>query len=166
MRTTRAATLSLMRRLALPAAALLALSLAGCAGLSVPTPSAPEPSASYPTITADQVTSEQCEAAVAQLNDLSKTLAQMTESLDRGDVFQLIGLVDQAKTQLSGLGSGIEGDAELQAHFADIRAAAEALTGKLSSIDAEDPLASLQGMQTELQTLQQEIEAVSAYCTS
>ncbi|MGO1392452.1 hypothetical protein [Agrococcus casei] len=155
-----------MRRLALPTAALLALSLVGCAGLSLPTPSAPEPSESYPTISSDEVTSEQCRAAVDQLNGLSKTMAQLKESLDKGDVFQLIGLIDQAKTQLSDLGQGIEGDAELQAHFEDLRATAEALTGKLSNIDTEDPLASLQDMQTELAALQQQIEAVTAYCTS
>ena len=153
----------LAKRLGTGCALLLALTLTGCGGLSLPTPSAPEPSSSYPTIPLDDASSAECGQVASQLNDLSRTLAQAGEALDSGDLLVGMSVLNSLQEQLGDFGSGIEADAELQQHINTVRAAAERIGGGLSEA-TEDPMAAVQGLQGEFTALQDAVAGAAAYC--
>lgn len=154
-----------MRKLSLPLLAVLSLTLVGCAGLGIPQPTAPEPSTSYATIDPESVGTESCKVAVGQINEVSKTVAQLQEAMNNGDALQVVGLLGQVQEQFGQLGEGISDDTELQAMIEETKAAAKNVTDKLSSIDSEDPLGSLSQMQSEFEALQSKLQEVAAYCS-
>lgn len=153
------------------AAALFACSLvltggalAGCAGL--PSTQAPEPTSSYVTFSAGESSSEECKIAVERINSLSKTLAQITESLDRGEMLELVGLASQLQTQAGELGDGLSGDAELQQQVEGIQSAIAAMSSELQNADPSNPQDLLAAVQDEAAKVQQHVAAISDYCSS
>lgn len=151
-------------RLRAAAALLAVLSLTGCSGLSLlPTPTAPEPSVAYPTIDVDAAVSEQCRDVAVQLNGISRTIAQSSEAMNRSDMLLGIALMNSLQQQVSDLGAGVEGDAELQARLDAARAAADAIAAALGGA-GEDPMAAIEGLRTEFEQLQAALNEVVAYC--
>ena len=153
-----------MRKAATAVLAACAFALTGCAG--IPGTQAPEPTSSYPTFSAGDSASDECKTAVDRVNALSKTMTQITEALERGDILQLVGLTDQLSTQANELGEGLSGDAHLQEQVEGIQSSIKAVTDELQQADAADPNALLATLQTEGAAIQQHVTEIGAYCSS
>lgn len=142
------------------------LGLTGCGGLGLLPSSAPEPTSSYPTISSDAVSTESCNAVVDEINELSRTLTQLSEAVDSGDLMLALSLLGEVQSSLSDFGADVGDDAELEALVGEVRGAAETLSQRLGEFDTENPLAITDGLQGDVDRLESALSALTSYCTA
>ncbi|WP_293696246.1 hypothetical protein [uncultured Agrococcus sp.] len=154
-----------MRKRAIAVVAAAALGLTGCGGIGLPAPSAPDPTISYPNVPSEDITKEACSSVVAEVNDLSRTLAQFYEALEGGDLLLAASLLNALQSQLGDIGGDAQGDPELEVLLGDLQSAAEALNARIAEIDTSDPLSATEGIQEDAEALRAAIDGLLAYCT-
>ncbi|HIY65319.1 MAG TPA: hypothetical protein H9830_03450 [Candidatus Agrococcus pullicola] len=155
-----------MRKRTTAIVAVAVIGLTGCGGIGLPAPSAPDPTISYPIVPSEDITKEACTAVVAEVNDLSRTLAQFYEALEGGDLLLAASLLNALQSQLSDIGGDAKGDPELEVLLSDLQGAAESLNASIAEIDTSDPLAATEGIQEDAEALRAAIDGLLAYCTA